>query len=142
MLVPTLAGALVLAVLVDTLRSASSHSAGEWAAATLGILVGGFITYLSALRSRVVFDASREEVRWRLAGWPGQRQGACPLAQLRGLQVLGDRAPGGVQGLALLTPGDSIPLTRHGLAVGRDCEATATAVSEWLARHGYEVPAV
>lgn len=63
LLVPILAAALVLAVVVQTLGSARSLGPGEAIAAVLGIGVGSLVAYLSALRSRVVFDAPGREVR-------------------------------------------------------------------------------
>ena len=138
---PAVAAVLVLAVLIDTLRSAASLSAGQWVGATAGILVGGFIAYLMASRSRVVFDAERREVRWHHSGWPGQGQGACPLDDLTAVRLLGDESEGGAQGLALLTLHDSVSLTRHNLAVQRSHKETAVSIREWLSRHGYDVPA-
>ena len=139
---PAAAGALALAVLVDTLRSAPSLSAGEWVAALAGISVGAFVAYLTALRSRVVFDAEREEVRWHHAGWPGERKGACPLSRLRGIRVLGGRTSGGSHGLTLLTSEGPVRLTRALLGVDRDHAHLAATAGEWLARKGYNVPLV
>ena len=136
MVLPAAATVLVIAVLVDTLRDASRLSAAQWAGATAGILVGAFIAYLTALRSRIVFDAKLGEVRWHHSGWPGQGRGRCPLSDLVSVQPLGDSSVGGAQGLALLTSQGRIPLTRHVLSVERSHEETAASIRKWLSLHG------
>ncbi len=62
--VPTIAAALVIGVIIQTVGSAKSLAIGEWAAAGTGILVGSVISYLSALPTRVVFYAVCGVVTW------------------------------------------------------------------------------
>ncbi len=133
LVVPILAAALVLAVVVQTLGSARSLGPGEAIAAVLGIGVGSLVAYLSALRSRVVFDAPGREVRWQHRGWPGRGRGSCPLAQVSGVEVCAE--PSGATRLALTTSQGVVPLTRHFWGT-EPHEQSAAAIRSWLERQG------
>ena len=129
--VPAIAAALVIGVIIQTVDAAATLGLGEWAAAGMGILAGSFISYLSALPTRIVFDAARGEVRWQHFGWPGRVRGSCPLAEVTGVQVLSDSSR--AERLALSTAAGVVPLTRHFSGIDPH-EQNAAAVREWLSR--------
>ena len=132
LVVPGIAAALVIGVIVQTIESAPSLGPGEWVAAGAGILVGSLVSYLSALPSRVVFDAARGDVRWQHFGWPGRVRGSCPLGQVTGVELLADSS--GAQRLALSTSAGVVPLTRNFLGFEPHARHAA-AIREWLALH-------
>jgi len=138
LVVPGIALFIVLGVITETIRTASTLGVGEWIATALGILVGSLISYLSALRSRVVFDAGRGCVTWQHFGWPGRGRGSCPLDQVTEVQVLDDSS--GAQRLALSTPGGVVPLTRYFSGIDPHNQ-NAAAIREWLSRAQSDPPA-
>ena len=139
LVVPLVAAAMVVGVAIETAGSARALSLGEWIAAGLGMLVGSFISYLSALRTRVVFDASSGHVHWQHFGWPGRARGGCSLSDVTGVEVLDDQS--GASRLALSTTGGVVPLTRHFTGFERHAE-NAAAVREWLLNCRSDTPAV
>ena len=137
-MVPTIAAALVIGVVIETVGSAKSLAIGEWVAAGTGILVGSVISYLSALPTRVVFDAVRGVVTWQHFGWPGRVRGGCPLDEVTGVEVHDDSS--GASRVVLSTSAGVIPLTRHFTGFDRHTE-NAAAIREWLANHQKNTPA-
>ena len=133
LLVPALAMSLVIGVVIQTINSAPSLGFGEWIATGAGVIVGCIIAYLSALPSRVEFDAARCEIRWNHVGWPGRERGSLPLDQVTGIKVLADEI--GTKRMAITTSTDVVPLTRHFTAFERH-EQNADTVGEWLEQHG------
>ena len=131
-LVPALAMSLVIGVVIQAVNSAPSLSFGEWVATGAGVLIGCIIAYLSALPSRVEFDANRCEIRWDHVGWPGRERGSLPLDQVTGIKVLADEI--GAKRLAITTSTDVVPLTRHFTAFERH-EQNAATIGEWLEQH-------
>lgn len=134
---PALGAALCAAVVFQTLQSAASLSASEWAGASAGILVGGFITYLMALPSRVVFDSSRREIRLRHSGWPGRGENRCAFDDVTGVEVQEDSSIGAKR-VVLLTSRGPIPLTRHFSGI-EPHRKTASTIQKWLRGHGCEL---
>jgi hypothetical protein len=135
--VPAIAAALVVGVIYETAGDAPTLGAGQWAAAGMGILVGCFISYLSALRTRIVFDAARGEVRWKHSGWPGRGLGSCPLAEVAGVEVISSP---GAERLALSTSEGLVPLTRHFSGI-EPHQKNALAIREWLSQYEAGHPA-
>jgi hypothetical protein len=129
LVVPAIAAAVVIGVIIQTVEAAPTLGLGEWVAAGMGILAGSFISYLSALRTQIVFDAARGDVRWQHFGWPGRVRGSCPLAEVTGVQVLGGSS--GAERVVLSTSSGVIPLTRHFVGIDPH-EQNAAAVREWL----------
>jgi hypothetical protein len=129
---PAIAAALVFGVVVETARSAPSLDLAEWTASVLGISVGSFIAYLTALRSCVTFDSVRQQVRWNHLGWPGRGRGSCPLARITGIRARGDEA--GNKRITLTTSEGVIPLTRHYSGFERH-EQVAARVRAWLEQY-------
>jgi hypothetical protein len=117
LVVPAIAAAVVIGVITQTVEAAPTLGLGEWVAAGMGILAGSFISYLSALRTQIVFDSARGDVRWQHFGWPGRVRGSCPLAEVTGVQVLGGSS--GDERVVLSTASGVIPLTRHFVGIGR-----------------------
>lgn len=136
-LVPLLAALGVVGVVVQTVHSAASLGLGEWVATGAGVLVGSFIAYISALPSRVEFDADRGDVSWHHIGWPGRMRGNCPLDQVTGCEVVADES--GNKRLVLTTSAGIVPLSRHFTAFERH-ERNAATVGEWLDQHGHRTP--
>jgi hypothetical protein len=137
--VPIIAASLVIGVIVETVGSAKPLAIGEWVAVGTGILVGSVISYLSALQTRVVFDAVRGVVTWQHFGWPGRERGCCRLGQVTGVDVHDD--PTGASRVVLSTSLGVIPLTRHFTGFDRHTE-NAEAIREWLANHQADKPVV
>lgn len=137
LLVPLLAASCVAGLVIKTIGSAASLSLGEWVATGAGVLVGSLIAYLSALPSRVEFDAVRSAVNWCHTGWPGRARGNCPLRQVTGIELHADES--GCKRLVLTTSAGVVPLTRHFTAFERH-EQNAATVREWLDRHGRGTP--
>lgn len=135
--VPLIAAALVVGVIVQAVVAEKSLSLGEWIATGTGSLVGSFIAYLSALRTRIVFDASRGHVQWQHFGWPGRARGGCALADVMGVEVLKDLS--GASRLALTTTEGVVPLTRHFIGFNRHIE-NAEAIRAWLSHYRSNAP--
>ena len=136
MVLPAIAAVLAFAVLAQALRSPGSVSLSGWVGTVLGSAVAGFIAYLMALPSRVVFDAGAGEVSWHHKGWPGRAHGRRKLDEITGVEVA-SRSPGGdgAGRVTLLTAEGPIPLTRDFWGIGRH-EQTAKRIREWLGQHG------
>lgn len=130
--VPTIAAALVIGVIVQAVDSPNALAVGERVATGTGIVVGSVISYLSALPTRFVFDAARGVVAWRHFGWPGRVRGERPLCEVIGVEVHDD--PSGASRVVLSTSTGVIPLTRHFTGFDRHTE-NAAAIREWLANH-------
>ena len=137
---PGLAGILVIAVVIQTLSSAGTLNLESWIGACAGIGVGGFITYLMALPSQVVFDGKQREVRWHHGGWPGRGKGHCSLDTITGVQVLTETPNPGPERIALMTTTGVTPLLRHYSGVEPHLQ-TAAIIRDWLRRQGLVIPA-
>ena len=85
--VPTIAAALVIGVIVQAVGSQNALAIGERFATGIGIVVGSVISYLSALPTRIVFDAVRGVVTWQHFGWPGRVRGERALGEVTGVEV-------------------------------------------------------
>lgn len=90
-----------LSAAVATFRSPESLGPGEWVAAVAGHLVGGFIVYLTAQRSRVTFDGEKRMVTWQHIGWPGAENAIRPLVVGR-KNWLFSQTPSGAQASAAI----------------------------------------
>ena len=130
--VPTIAAALVLGVIAQAVGSAKAIATGEWVAVVIGSLAGSAVAYLSALPTRVVFDAVRGDVSWEHFGWPGRERGGCPLSEVVGVDVHDE--PSGASRVVLSTSTGVIPLTRHFTGFDRHAK-NASEIREWLANH-------
>jgi hypothetical protein len=137
--VPTIAAALVIGVIVQAVGSPNALAGGEIVATGAGIVVGSIISYLSALPTRFVFDAARGVVVWQHFGWPGRVRGERPLCEVIGVEVHDDVS--GASRVVLSTARGVIPLTRHFIGFDRHTE-NAAAIRDWLANHRASTPAV
>ena len=138
--VPALAISLVVGVLVDELSSPTLPSGTEWIALGLGCSVGLLIAYLSSLRSEIVFDAMRREVRWHHIGWPGGERGTVSFDDLTDVLIVSAEERG-AERIVLRTSRGTVPLTR-GYFGFHSYGQTVSAIHEWLKRQGQEFPEV
>ena len=137
---PGLAGILVIAVVIQTVLSAATLDLESWIGACAGISVGGFVTYLMALPSQVAFDGKQREVRWHHRGWPGRGKGHCSLDTITGVQVLTETPNSGPARIGLMTTTGLMPLLRHYSGV-EPHQQTAAIIRDWLRRQGLDIPA-
>ncbi len=132
-ILPSVVGLLTLGVAIDAWWTRASLDAGDWTGLALGLAVGGFITYLVALPSRVVFSAAKREVCWEHHGWPGKASGCCPFDELEGVQAVVDPdTEGHGERVVLLTQRGRVPLTRHYSGTDPSADLAAT-IRAWLA---------